>query len=85
MSNPNAAKLTAQAQAQLAQKLNVASNTIKVVSVEPVEWPDGSLGCPKPGLSYIQVITPGYKIVLEAKGKTYEYHTSNNRVVDCTA
>ena len=32
----------------------------------------------------LQVITPGYKITLEAQGKRYEYHSdTNRRVVRC--
>jgi len=46
-----------------------------LVSAEPVEWPDTSLGNPQPGMFYAQVITPGYKIILEADSHQYEYHT----------
>ena len=52
--------------------------------VQPVEWRDASLGCPKPGVDYIQVLTPGYVIKLEAAGSVYEYHTDDaQRVVTC--
>jgi hypothetical protein len=34
-------------------------------------------------MMYAQVITPGYRIVLEADGKTYTYHTSQSHVVLC--
>jgi hypothetical protein len=30
---------------------------------------------------YAQVITPGYTIVLEVGGETYEFHASGDRVV----
>jgi hypothetical protein len=46
-----------------------------LVTVEYVEWPDASLGNPEPGMAYAQVITPGFKIVFEAGGAPYEYHT----------
>jgi hypothetical protein len=46
-----------------------------VVSVEATDRADPSLGCPKPGLMYPQMITPGYRIVLDAQGTTYEFHT----------
>ena len=72
------------AQAALAQELAVAATNITVVTVEATEWRDSSLGCPKPGMNYLQVITPGYKIMLEAQGKRYEYHSdTNRRVVRC--
>ena len=50
------------ARAALAQELAVAEADIAVVAVEETEWRDSSLGCPKPGMNYLQVITPGYKI-----------------------
>ncbi|NOZ28744.1 MAG: hypothetical protein GXP39_11930 [Chloroflexi bacterium] len=75
--------VVAQAVADLAERLRVTKDTIQVRSVEMVEWPDTSLGCPEPGKMYAQVITPGYRIVLEAQGKAYEYHASQNRVVYC--
>ncbi len=81
---PSAApKEQALAVADLAQLLGIAPPAITVVSVEAVTWPDASLGCPKPGMMYAQVLTPGYRVVLEADGKTYEYHTGRGRVVPC--
>jgi hypothetical protein len=72
------------ARAALAQELAVAEADIAVVTVEENEWRDSSLGCPKPGMNYLQVITPGYMIILEAQGKRYEYHSdTNRRVVRC--
>jgi hypothetical protein len=58
-----------------AGELGVAPEEVTVVSVEPVEWSDGSLGCPQPGQMYVQVITPGYRFVLEVAGRRYEVHT----------
>jgi len=74
----------AQAIADLAGRLGVAAEAIQVRSVEALEWPDASLGCPQPGMVYAQVITPGYRIVLEAGGQAYEYHSSRSRVVYCS-
>jgi hypothetical protein len=64
--------------ADLAGQLDIAAEAITVRSVEAVEWPDASLGCPKPGMMYAQVITPGYRIVLEAGGQSYEYHAGRS-------
>jgi len=60
---------------RLAAKLGIAADQVQVVSAQLVEWPDASLGCPKPGMMYAQVITGGYKAILSAQGKRYEYHT----------
>jgi hypothetical protein len=69
--------------ADLAAKLNVSPDAITVQVVEPIEWPDASLGCPKPSMMYAQVITPGYRIVLEVNGESYEYHTGGGGIVRC--
>jgi hypothetical protein len=65
----------------LACRLGITENDVEVVSVEEVTWPDTSLGCPEPGMFYAQMLTPGFRIILRAKGKQYEYHTDKKRVV----
>ena len=68
----------------LAEELEIAPNEIRLIAVTPMEWRDESLGCPKPGRMYAQVITPGYRIILAADGQRYEYHTDvANRAVRC--
>ena|SRR5581483_10050832 len=83
VTDPILAQLIAQAKADLAQQISVQSDAITVKSTQAMEWSDASLGCPKPGVMYIQVITPGYLIVLQAGGKDYNYHTSMTQVVLC--
>ena len=67
----------------LAQQQRVDAKTIAIISVEKVDWPDGCLGVSIEGLMCIQVITPGYRVVLEVEGRRYEYHTdeSGNNVM----
>jgi hypothetical protein len=60
----------------LAAALGISADQITVVSIEAVDWPDGCLGVRRMGVLCMQVIVPGFRIVLEAKGKQYEYHTS---------
>jgi len=68
----------------LAQRLGIAVDEIVLSDVRPVMWRDASLGCPKPAIDYIPMETPGYKIVLEANGQTYNYHTdADKRFVLC--
>ncbi len=62
---------------RLAEFLAIDPSEVTVVSVEAVEWRDSSLGCPQPGRMYAQVITPGYKIVLQAQGQEYTFHTDS--------
>jgi hypothetical protein len=62
------------AKADLAQRLAVDIATITLVSYEEVVWPDSSLGCPQPGMAYLQVPQDGVRIVLDFEGTTYDYH-----------
>jgi hypothetical protein len=59
----------------LAEALNIPAEDITVAGLEPVEWADSSLGCPRPGNVYLPVVTPGYALRLFHDGKTYEVHT----------
>jgi hypothetical protein len=69
------------ARADLARRLGVAEEEIVLESVEAVQWPDASLGCPQPGMMYAQVITPGFQVVLGAAGTTYHYHANQGKTV----
>lgn len=76
-------KLISEAKADLSTRANVPVTAITVKSTEQTEWRDSSLGCPQEGQMYMQMITPGYLIVLEANGQTYNYHASMDHVVWC--
>jgi hypothetical protein len=43
---------------------------------EQQNFPDPSLGCPKPGVMYAQVITPGIQFLLTYGGKVYDYRVT---------
>lgn len=60
----------------LARRLAVDPGTLAVVSAEFVTWPDGSLGCPQPGMAYQQVLIDGYRVVLSHGDNQYAYHSS---------
>ncbi len=76
---PAAKAAVAAAKADLAQRLGVNEKEILVTSIEAVDWSDSSLGCPQPGMMYMQVITPGFRVMLQAQGQAYEYHTDQGR------
>ena len=67
----------------LSKRLNVKSDKIVVEDVQPKDFGDTSLGCPKPGMFYLQVITPGYLITLSYEGILYTYHAGLNSVLHC--
>jgi hypothetical protein len=75
VSPTKAAAAVAVAVKALAAQLAVDASTIQVASVEAVDWPDGCLGAGTPDESCLQVITPGYRILLDANGVSYEIHT----------
>ncbi len=69
-----------------AHRSTTARADIKVTSAEAVTWPDGSLGCPKPGMMYTQALVAGYRIVLQAGEQTLNYHAmSRGKPVFCPA
>jgi len=39
-----------------------------------LSWPDGSLGCPKPGMAYTQQVVPGYRAEALINGERIEIH-----------
>ena len=73
--------LIEKAKEDLAQRLSIAITQINLVETKEVVWPDASLGCPKRGVLYIQVLTDGYLILFEVNGTTYEYHTDTGEQV----
>lgn len=79
--DPAAAQMVDQAREHMAKKFAIAVDQITVFSVQATIWPDAGLGCPQQGISYAQVETPGYLILLEAGGQTYNYHTDTTESV----
>jgi hypothetical protein len=70
----------------LARRLVMKVDAIKVVSASEVTWPDGGLGCGRPGEVYTQAVTAGYRIVLSAGGQEHAYHSDvRGRFVYCAS
>ncbi len=67
------------ARADLARRLGVSPDRIQVVQVETVVWPDQGLGCPQPGMAYLQIPVDGLRILLAHGGRTYAYHSGGLR------
>ena len=70
--------MIAKCKADLASRLGISQDQISVVSAVAVTWNNSSLGCPEKGMMYTQVLTPGYRIILEADGTQYDYRTGNS-------
>ncbi|NCF67022.1 MAG: hypothetical protein GWP61_13690 [Chloroflexi bacterium] len=68
-----------QATEDLATRLKPSIPEIEFLSFEEKVWSDSSLGCPQPGMRYLQVLKEGYLIRLSANNQTYNYHGSGDR------
>lgn len=67
------AAIVAKCTADLAQRLKLPVKEITVIEAQATTWPDAALGMPENGKMYAQVLTPGWKIVLEARRTRYLY------------
>jgi hypothetical protein len=68
------------ARKDLANRLQIDPADVKQSSIEDDDFPDMSLGAAEDGEMSGQMITPGWRIRLEAQGKTYEYRADKNQV-----
>jgi len=62
----------------LTSKLNIPVKDVGLVSTEAVVWPNGCLGIVLPGVLCANQTVPGFRIVLSAGGREYEYHTNQD-------
>lgn len=69
----------------LSSLLEIAPDAIRLVSVEAIDWPDSSLGCPARGMVYMPVIVPGFRVRLAVGDREHEVHTGGGRAVVCGA
>jgi hypothetical protein len=76
-------KAVADAKALLVRELGVKEVEVAVRKVTATDWPDAALGCPEKDKAYAQVITPGFRVLLDVKGKVYPVHTGHGRAVRC--
>jgi hypothetical protein len=62
----------------LTTQLGIGQEQIKLVDIEPVEWPDSCLGVPAPQEMCAELIVPGYRgtLLVEQPG-VYEFHSDS--------
>ena len=82
---PKLNKIKVLALTSLATQLEVEEISLKTTGIELVNWPNASLGCPKPGYLYAQVVTPGYRITFDLNGILYRIHSNleGTSIVKC--
>jgi hypothetical protein len=68
-----------QAREDLARRLSVPADQVEVLEVRAVVWPDSSLGCPKPGRVYAQVLQEGLLIRLSVDREMFFYHSGGTQ------
>jgi hypothetical protein len=56
-------------------QVGVAMDRVQLVDFEQADWPDACLGVAEPNEMCAQVITPGYRVMLQIDGQTYEFRT----------
>lgn len=69
-------ELQGQLMADIAQRMGDGESArvnLTLVRAEPVIWPDGSLGCPQPGVFYTQALVEGMWVVYDAGGALFDY------------
>jgi hypothetical protein len=76
---PGLERLVNMAKEDLVQRLTIPMDEIELVEARAVVWPDSSLGCPQPGMSYLQVLQEGALIIVRARENDYEYHAGGDR------
>ena len=69
--------------ADIAETAGVPVDQVVVISAESVTFPDGSLGCPMPGMAYTQMVVDGYRIVAKVGGVLYDYRGSGSSFQRC--
>lgn len=68
------------------EELGVGEARLETHRVLAAQWSDSSLGCPRPGMMYLPVLTRGYRVFLRRTDETarlYEVHVAPGEAVVC--
>jgi hypothetical protein len=76
MSPPELERMTREALADAASRTGLSADALRVEHAEAVTWPDGALGCARPGVVYTQALVPGYRVVIRAGDERLSYHAN---------
>ena len=68
------------ARLDLAKRLGLSEAEVAESDVKQADFPDASLGAPVEDEMSAQVITPGWRIHLQAGGETYEYRATERQL-----
>jgi hypothetical protein len=59
-----------------AERTGVPVADVGLAGYADVTWPDGSIGCPQPGMLYTQALVPGHQLILRVGGQLASYHAA---------
>lgn len=59
----------------LVRRALIRRENVTVKSASEQTWPNGALGCARPGDMYTQALIEGYRVVLSTAGNDYHYHS----------
>jgi hypothetical protein len=76
----NKEEAIATARKDLAERLGVSDGEIQEESVENRDFPDMALGAATSGEMSGQMISPGWRIRLQAKDQSFEYRANKQQV-----
>ena len=62
----------------LVEAIHVPVDQVTLISTEAVQWPDGCLGIVHMGVMCLKGPVDGFRIILEANGQQYEFHTNQD-------
>ena len=71
--------IVAKCRQDLAQRIKAPVEDVTLIDAQATVWPNAALGLPEPDKLYAQMLTPGWRLVLEARGTRYLY-TASDRV-----
>ena len=78
--DPAVADIVSLAVADLAGRLQIDEGQIEVIKAEQVTWPDGSIGCPQPGVMYTMALVEGAQVILavDNRSRVFDYHAGSD-------
>ena len=81
--DPATEALSIAARENLAETLELDSETIDVIDITLITWTNSSLGCPLPDVDYREIEIIGYRLLLKSGGEYYRYHADVLQVQFC--
>ena len=65
--------------ADTAERAKVDPDQVVIAAWSPVTFTDGSMGCPKKGMSYTQSLIEGELLLLRVDASLYQYHAATGK------